>query len=285
MFLILGNNTVIRRGQPITEDSMISFFLSVALIQPMIRCFGKNSISQFDTDTQSTIISMLHKDEDVVLQPSETLLNLVKFGIFEMNEQSNSFKFSSPLSKRFFMYHFYGIRCLSNPPTIVELIKRVIGSMSSSMIRQSLAKPGDFPKEATFQHMFMSGLASNTTFNSYICPELSKVFPLSEGETVKRISGEIDFFIDGDLRWGVELLIQGSDISEHINRFEVNGKYAALDMKDYIVVDLRGNESGIPTNVQLHSKRFTAFFKQDDYSVCNCVNGMDNTSFEIQLQH
>jgi len=159
----------------------------------------------------------------------------------------------------------------------------VLKSISAKTLKNSTIQ-GDFPKEAVFQHLFMDGLTSNTPISCDICPELSKIFPQSTDESpTERIPGEIDFFLNGSLRWGIELLVNGSGISEHIDRFnETFGKYAQLKVSDYCVVDLRGNESGTPTNVSRHEKRLTVFFKTGDYSVANCIFGLDQ-SFTVYL--
>jgi hypothetical protein len=52
--------------------------------------------------------------------------------------------------------------------------------------------------------------------------------------------GFIDFYINYQVQWAVELLRLGDSIKVHIDRFHpVNGSYRELSTKDYIVVDLR----------------------------------------------
>ena len=157
-------------------------------------------------------------------------------------------------------------------------------TISSSILRQSTL-PGDFPKEATFQHVFMEGLARSTTPDCAICPELSRIFPTDPAtSSTSTIPGEIDFYLNGCLRWGIELLVSGSGITEHIARFDKGGKYSPLQVKDYTVVDLRGNDSGEVTNVIKHSNRITVFFKKGDFSFCKCIIGEDGNAVHLDLQ-
>jgi hypothetical protein len=37
------------------------------------------------------------------------------------------------------------------------------------------------------------------------------------------VSGEIDFYLNGKLRWGIELLVGGDGIGEHLSRFRQLG--------------------------------------------------------------
>ena len=144
--------------------------------------------------------------------------------------------------------------------------------MSSNVLKQSTVRE-DFPKEAAFQHLFLNGLANFTTADCSICSELSKILPDVTSTVSGTIAGEIDFYLNGDLHWGIELLVNGDRIGEHIARFSSNGKYSALGAKDYVVVDFRHSNSGEPTNIEKHEKRVTVFFKTGDYSRAKCLFG------------
>ena len=134
--------------------------------------------------------------------------------------------------------------------------------MSATTLKNS-TMPGDFPKDAVFQHLFTEGLASFTRPDCSICPELSKIFPATTTpNTQQKTLGEIDVYVNSSLRWGIELLVNGDGIEEHISRFShPNGKYVALAVNDYAVVDIRRNSTGKPTNISIHSTRITVFFK------------------------
>ena len=91
--------------------------------------------------------------------------------------------------------------------------------MSSNVLKNSTPL-GDFPKEAVFQHLFMEGLALHTPPECSICTELSKIFPSETNvNSQQAIAGEIDFYLNGSLRWGIELLVNGDGIGEYLSRF------------------------------------------------------------------
>lgn len=114
-----------------------------------------------------------------------------------------------------------------------------IQSMSAELLRRSVAESTDFPNEATFQHLFMQGSTKNTLHSTQVLPELSKVLPVLRGAAYTKIPGRIDFFVNEDLRWGIELLIKGDRRKAHRDRFSPGGTYASLSCKAFIVVDLR----------------------------------------------
>jgi hypothetical protein len=154
--------------------------------------------------------------------------------------------------------------------------------MSSNVLKNSTL-PGDFPKEAVFQHLFMEGLALHTPPSCSICPELSKIFPSETNLNMQQIEGEIDFYLNGDIRWGIELLVNGGGVGEHLSRFAPNGKYAPLAVNDYAIVDFRKNARGQPTQISKHPNRVSVFFKLGDYSAAQCLFGEDTDAIKINL--
>ncbi|KAJ3086375.1 hypothetical protein HK100_008721, partial [Physocladia obscura] len=131
-----------------------------------------------------------------------------------------------------------------------------------------------------------SSMMGQRYFIQWLFPNRSSSTPTSFRALIEdcgQISGEVNFYLNGSLRWGVELLVLGRGITEHIDRFGLNGKYFKLDVKDYIVVDFRSSHDGQATNGQRHPKRVSVFFKTEDYSVCQCVFGLDQHAVVLYL--
>jgi hypothetical protein len=123
-----------------------------------------------------------------------------------------------------------------------------------------------------------------------MCPDLSKSFPMDvsyNSSTESKIAGEVDFYLNGSLRWGIELLVNGDRIGEHLSRFEPpNGKYVSLGVQDYAVVDIRMCNNQVPKIISKHEKRITVFFKKnEDYKVAHCIFGTSNDTIEVQLSN
>ena len=79
--------------------------------------------------------------------------------------------------------------------------------------------------------------------------------------------------------------MNGDGIDEHRSRFSPpNGKYVSLAVNDYAIVDFRRNATGQPpVDISKHPNRVSVSFKNDDYSVAQCLFGEDTAAIEISL--
>ena len=192
------------------------------MLQSFCRCFGIEFPSQLERRINNILVECLTAEEPIYysrLLEDDFLCfsQLIKLGLLTL--KNDVVKFSSPIAQKYVYTKLFPYRSLNLPVNIEELVNFAISNMSASLLQRSVATSSNlFPKEAVFQRVFMHGLALSTPTSCYICPELSKDFSLT------KIDGEIDFYINGQLNWGLELLVNGSGISEHIDRFGRNGK-------------------------------------------------------------
>lgn len=265
----------------VTESEMLQYFCSLDFIDSFDRVFGtsKKVDADFATFLKHCILFGL-TDDGTIPEYTKKVTELEKRGV--LTRDAGEVKFSSVIAKRYYTQFFFPNRAEKCPDTLCELIKLAIGNMSSTLLNNSVVYSTHFPKETVFQHEFMSGLARSLPANNHICPELSQIFPTTGGAaaTSETVNGEIDFYIHGKLHWGLELMIKGDRLNEHLERFKVGGKYYAFNMNDYRVIDFRHGE---PTNVQRFEKRVTVFFPEGDFSRCVCLFGVDKTSVGISL--
>ncbi|KAF0713466.1 Aste57867_4320 [Aphanomyces stellatus] len=275
------------RGIKPKDSLVLQMCLSREFNLEMARCFGTGRL---DPNMDANDIKFVKRCfvEDYILagnlanEEKKSHQWLEMAGIL-VTSPDNFICFSSPLAKRYIFEKIFPERNNENPTSLDELIEKVIGSMSAHTLSQSTVQR-KFPKEAVFQHLFMAGLALHTKPTCAICPELSKRFPggsnASGGDS---IDGEIDFYLDGDLRWGIELLVCGRGIGEHLSRFDANGKYSSLDVKDYVVVDLRQHKTVASYNISKKPKRITVFFDDGDFTVAKCLFKLENDMRTIHL--
>ncbi|KAF8437406.1 hypothetical protein BGX38DRAFT_1211648, partial [Terfezia claveryi] len=45
--------------------------------------------------------------------------------------------------------------------------------------------------------------------------------------------GYLDFYVNGDLNWGIELLREGDRMKQHAKRFIEDGAYAVIPLKEW----------------------------------------------------
>jgi len=276
------------KNQIPTLSSVLDYCLSLGVNGHDLyrRCFS-NRLSTLPIELRSVLVLCLTEGSHAApTNPDESYLTLIKAGILTQSDSGLTVEFSSPLAMKYVSNLLFPNRLAGRLPsdiTVFRLVEDAIKFMSASALLNSKVSSTDFPHEATFQHLFMNGIMRVTPNNCFVCPELSKHFPSQTVPSTAQVDGRIDFYINSSLRYGIELLVQGNGIGEHLALFETNGKYQGLAVNDYAVVDFRGNTSGEITGVVLHPKRITVFFRLDDYTKCNAVFGYDESKV-IQLQ-
>lgn len=191
------------------------------------------------------------------------------------------------------MNKVYSDRAITTPSTLIDFIKASIQTMSAHLVRQGyLVGDTMLPKEALFQHLLMTTMTKNSDRCVTIIPELSASVPfLDDPNPPRKIAGEVDFLLLRDnpddppsFKWGIELLVEGRGVTEHISRFDKGGKYAPLGCTDHIVVDFRLSADGKPTNVTPHPNRFTVFFQAGGtFRTCVCVDRMEANLLYLNL--
>lgn len=81
------------------------------------------------------------------------------------------------------------------------------------------------------------------------------------------------------------MLVQGRGSKEHLDRFGPQGKYNALGVNDYVVVDFRESRDGQPTEVKAYEKKISVFFEAGgDFTSCVCRFGLDQADVLLELQ-
>ena len=130
--------------------------------------------------------------------------------------------FACPAAETFYYNHLFPLRPSQRPDTLLELVKMVVTFISASRLHDAHEEGHHQPKEATYQHVFNEALARSLPLANTFLAE--KSVP-REGHA----DGSVDFFINGDVKWALELVRGRSNVAEHVARFvEDDGKYAQL---------------------------------------------------------
>jgi hypothetical protein len=244
-----------------TEVMYLQAYYSKNLLDQMHGCFGIVCESCIPANANDILLKCvlgksIHSILDVDHSISGIITSLAKAGILTIDEHKR-YEFSSILAKRYFLHCYSQHRAISDPSTLCELVVNAIKSMSAKSLMSSTSSQNDFPKEATFQHLFMMGLLNHTSCNTAICPELSRLFATNNNKM-----GETDFIMNGDLMWGIAMVTRGYKIGEHLSQFGPKGKYAGLHLNDFIVLDFCKGGNGV-TNVIQDSHTATVSFTVD----------------------
>jgi hypothetical protein len=198
------------------------------------------------------------ESEDDIFVDDQSLVPFIRAGLL-----TKGGKFANVAATWYYNRRCFPNRATQAPETLDELITGAVHLISAKRLSDTLEQ--GFPKEATFQHLFNEAMSQLLPLHNAIIPELNTFATDSNGTPV---TGELDFYVNGKLRWSVELLRNGDKIGQHIRRFDPNnGKYRKVDMRDYIVVDCRGPKGG--GGVRPFESRCTLYFAQD-FKSCLC---------------
>lgn len=172
-------------------------------------------------------------------------------GIVTEDVERGTLSFTSPLAKMFFcsQYYFASSRASISPTSPQSLIMSVLASMSASALQRAMVDDLDENEllgNATFQYLFLAGLAKHSTATCVIHSDIGKLLPpsvlqppwpgswSSSRDTVSKSSyASVGFYLSIPLHWGIEL-VRATD--DHLDGFGPSGEYAILGVDDYIVV-------------------------------------------------
>jgi hypothetical protein len=274
-------------GNADTVEDMLKFVFSESFVKQFGRCFPFPRGTVLPAEVVNSLLLMtvpesVHESVTFTEERSERVwAALQRCGILILNN-NDFFEFSCPLAQRFInrqMFpHRLGKRFVAQSP--VELVKEALQKMSASALRSSVPYPmTDFPIEVVWQHHLWLGLQLATPAGTSIISELSGYFPPNEEVTSTQVAGRVDFHVNGNRGWAIEVLVNGAKYGEHKERFAKGGKYSdtAVRIKDHILLDIRSSKTGKATNVETDPHRVTVFFKLGDYSKCVVQYGHEDT--------
>jgi len=180
-------------------------------------------------------------------------------------------QFTCMAAEWFYYNRIFPYRSISAPPNIDVLVIESVRSMSATRLQAACG--GGFPKEAAFQQLFNEAMSRQLPRHNTIIPELNTKAIING----KEVTGEVDFYINGELQWALELLRQGSMITKHILRFQ--GKYRHVAPKAFLVVDCRGPKT---RSVQRMEERCTLYFSEDFKSCICAMRGEPEVLLQLQ---
>jgi len=228
-------------------------------------------VSERDEISKLMLCSLRGDEVDITIsrkagdeRQESTLFKLWKCGVL-----TTSATFTSPAARFFYYARLFPGRgpVLEYPRNLDDLVLACVKSLSMNSLQQ--ARDGEnFPKEGAFQQLFYQALCMALPAAIFIVSEMSTYV---QDETTGDVqTGEINFFVNGNLNYKIELLREGKGIGEHLARFDTRtGKYRGLprssDATSILVIDLRGPRRKTPCDKD--DIRCTVYFS-DNFSSC-----------------
>ncbi|CAG8724373.1 26535_t:CDS:1, partial [Gigaspora margarita] len=68
------------------------------------------------------------------------------------------------------------------------------------------------------------------------------IAPLPAGTSISAVFSFVrflNFYVNGELCWGIELTREGNHLNEHAERFETNDTYVDIPLKQWAILDFR----------------------------------------------
>ena len=237
-----------------SEQQATNRLRNSAFLMGLHRCFGL----PIDAE-RNNVHHHTYEIADAVLDGKTESIPplLLRSGI--LNQQG---KFSSLAAAWYYNRVCFPNRADHAPGSLDDLILQAVPMMSAKRFIDTLEN--GFPKEATFQHLFNEALSKLLPLDNYVLPEFN-TFAVDESGNPEH--GELDFYINGNPQWCLELLRLGDKLGEHLQHFDESiGKYREVPMKSFLVVDCRGPKT---RSVAVSESRCTLYFAQD-FRSCIC---------------
>ena len=223
------------------------------------------------TDLRFCLEQGLIAEELVAIQPINVVQTIVRIGAMALRAPAHSPgslypSWPSPLIRRAWCLLLH--RTLPPPDGpfdyMVDLngfVRRCLQGISSKSLRESYST-GASPSvlyERQWQMSFYYAAASMVPSDISISPDIGPSFGSA---------GYLDFYVNSQKQWGIELLRCGSDVAKHVNRFGQCGIYKEIPLSQYAIIDFRPAPAAIrDIDLQLIERGLWVIEYSSDYSV------------------
>ncbi|KAJ1547547.1 hypothetical protein HK096_002433 [Nowakowskiella sp. JEL0078] len=186
---------------------------------------------------------------------------LMRHFILTNDDKMKHLQFATLLHERHFSRLAFPTRLTRLPDKLKDVdnwLLLVIQTFEAEKFKPESFNAKQFPKKCPIQHEFWKGASFCLPPNNQVSAEVSKIYSKREREVIKQQEAEaeakgkgkavvdakeiknqeeLDFWINGDLQWAIELLVCGSEKGDHVRRMKEN--YSILNPKQSRVVDFR----------------------------------------------
>ncbi|RIB30187.1 hypothetical protein C2G38_2136492 [Gigaspora rosea] len=189
---------------------------------------------------------LINRDESSFSVGHESYLvakNLVRIGLFTMD--SGRVQFTAPIIRIVLCHRLFTSSNLKLYTTdfdefLIRSIERMRPSKLSNLLGrgwsencktvQTGAKSDSCFFERSWQMEWYHSATSVVPMNTLISADVGPVFGSA---------GFLDFYVNGEFCWGIELIREGDRLKEHAELFEKDGEYTEIPLKKWAIIDFR----------------------------------------------
>jgi len=193
------------------------------------------------------------------IETKQAANKLILWGYLCERNNSGALAFASPLHAKCYFIDRYASRRpdLAHSLGFEEFIVEAIRLMNPEQLKKSISLGKDNKLlERQWQMEFYRVSTSLLSANHFISPDVGTYYDCA---------GYLDFYIDDDLNWAIELLREGRNIENHKKRFQPGGQYYSMmdNIKKWIIIDFRAADKLIKNfHSNLVHVGYTADYKQ-----------------------
>lgn len=192
---------------------------------------------------------------------------LVLYGIAE--EDDDYIKFGCNVYRDVCLDRYYkDDHRKSSADSLTDLVLIVLKELSLEDMRSTYSKGSDgYPLEVYYQNHFKKYFIKHTKEDIHVHSEVQYV-------NGARANGKVDFYINSECKWMLELLINGSRdkeyLHEHLTR--ENKKYKNIERNEYMVVDITFNNQSkydFTKSLKKHAKAYIVIIENDFFDAAD----------------
>eukprot|EP01124_Arcella_intermedia_P034487 TRINITY_DN8560_c0_g1_i4.p1 TRINITY_DN8560_c0_g1~~TRINITY_DN8560_c0_g1_i4.p1 ORF type:complete len:473 (+),score=67.24 TRINITY_DN8560_c0_g1_i4:373-1791(+) len=223
----------VKMGLVWDDSASAKYLLSKFFYNKLSDCRAVPKGWVFSNDEKVFLDSILLSSESKITRPlqsnkAQKKINrdMIKRGI--VFDDGISFVLSAPILKMLLTRQLHGVSERSfTRKQIDEFVIETVKRMRPDQLKNSFSVGKDsYLLERQWQMEFYRAATFVLDVDHFISPDVGS-------------EGWIDFYVDDDFEWGIELLREGYKIGQHASRFENEGVYDSLKLKKAIILDFR----------------------------------------------
>jgi hypothetical protein len=261
-----SNHLLAERSEEAMNIGMLRYLASTNLIISITK--GSRAFYWIDnwilTEEEARFIrNVLLNDQVGSSLPLNITKNFIKTGLFVWD--SEQVQFTAPIFRIVLSHHLFTSQLAKDPtPDFEEFLKRTIERMSPSTLINSYGGGIDSHLlERTWQMEWYRTATTVVPMHTSVSPDVGAIFGAN---------GFLDFFVNSDYCWGIELTREGNRLKEHAERFLNGGKYK-IPMKNWAIIDFRCHQKEVR---ELKTNFWYVLYSNDFKSVTIKRNGQND---------